>query len=531
MRSRRLLPIAIVILLSLALAPTSAFAHKERPTTSPARPGEVPSITRIKNQKPRMDVCKTKKADGSWECRFRDIQAAVDAAPDGALIRIWPGFYEELPSRAQADLPPDNSDGTWSFEFHKKHPNSQNLIGVVGKKNITLLGMGTRPRDVVIDAAFKKHVVIRGDRSDGLIVKNLSVWHGFDHGIYILETSGFVIDQVVSGYSREYAYLTFANDHGLQTRCEATGSGDGGLYPGGSADTPGRFSNEISFCKSYHNVLGYSGTQGDHTWIHDNEFYDNAVGLVTDSETDHPNYPENNLALTHNKFYDNNFNPYDPKSDLKATVFEGSILIPVGVGVLLASGNDNQVNDNWIWGHDRAGVWLLSGVGVVLGPTSDPAAPPFLPTNNEMIGNRMYAPPDVKAGKQNHFDFMWDGMGTGNCWYDNFSSPDGDAVSSDNPFLPPCLLPANLGPAPITAGIPWIPDYLEQLALIYQNGEPVCWQTGLEPCIWGPGPKPENSRNLPSGMRQEWPDPPTCGPSTCRTVLKNRDVLAKKKKK
>jgi len=66
----------------------------------------------------------------------------------------------------------------------------------------------------------------------------------------------------------------------------------------------------------HHNVLGYSGTQGDHVWVHDSLFYDNTTGLVSDSETDHPNYPENNLTLEHNKFFDNNFNPYDPNADV-----------------------------------------------------------------------------------------------------------------------------------------------------------------------------------------------------------------------
>ena len=51
-------------------------------------------------------------------------------------------------------------------------------------------------------------------------------------------------------------------------------------------------------------------------------FYDNAVGFVSDSETDHPNYPENNLIFERNRVYNNNFNVYSAKSDVKAKEFE-----------------------------------------------------------------------------------------------------------------------------------------------------------------------------------------------------------------
>jgi hypothetical protein len=169
----------------------AALAHKERPVQSPPRVGAVPDQQRTPTQ--TLDVCKT------GECPYEHIQAAVDDAIDGALIRIWPGTYHEEPSLAVKDLPPDNEDGTYSYEFHLQNPNAQNLIAIVGKKNITLRGMGQTPRDVVIDGAFKKHVVIRGDRSDGIIIENLSVWHGHEHGIYILDTSGLLIDRVHSG--------------------------------------------------------------------------------------------------------------------------------------------------------------------------------------------------------------------------------------------------------------------------------------------------------------------------------------------
>jgi Periplasmic copper-binding protein (NosD) len=502
---------AVVVLL-MVLPATPALAHNERDAEAPPRQGPVPDQNRVPTQV--IDVCKT------GECAFEHIQAAVNAAPDGALIRIWPGTYHEEPSVAQPTPPPDNADGTFSYEYHVAHPNSQNLIAIIGKSDLTLRGMGQTPNDVVIDARFDKHVAIRGDRSDGLIIENLSVFHAYDHGVYVLESDGFVIDRVNSGYSREYAFLMFANDYGLIQNCEAFGSGDAGIYPGGTAEPAGRFSHEVRNCKSYNNVLGYSGTQGNHVWVHDNEFYDNAVGLVSDSETDHPNYPQKNLVFERNLVYDNNMNPYLETSEISATVFSNFAYIPVGTGVFLLSGNDNKVRNNQFWNNDRYGLWLGSGYGLVLGPTGpliteEDAVPPWVSSKNRVSNNYFNSP---EGGDENGVDIAWDGLGEGNCFEENRRGP-ATAATTDAAFLPPCEIPEYGQPMPTTIGLPTPTNFLAQLSLVFVNArdvggsnEPLCHTMGT--CEWGPGPAPEDARNLPEGM-QPPPDPTPCGPSTC----------------
>ena len=508
MRRRVLIGAGIALTL---IVPGLASGHAERETLSPARPGAVPDQDRVHTVV--LDVCKT------GECEYEHIQAAVDTIPLGnttpTLIRIWPGLYREEPSRAAETRPPDDG-GVYSLQHHIDFPNSQNLIAVVRKKNVTLRGMGATPRDVVIDVEFKKHVGIRGDQADGLIIENLSMYHAFDHGIYILDQAGYLIDRVVSGYSRDYAFLMFATDHGVLKNCEAFGAGDAGIYPGGGANTPGRHSNEIANCKSYHNVIGYSGTQGNYIWVHDNEFYDNATGLTSDSETDHPNYPQEHLTLERNEFYDNNFNVYAADSDV-FSVFGDGLYIPVGTGVLLASGNWNLVQNNQIWGHDRYGVWLGTGQALVVGPTSDPPALPYLSSNNTFIANRMY-PSDGVEGEQNAVDFAWDGGGINNCWEGNTRSPDGEPANSDALFMPPCRIPGTENPMPITVGVPHPQNSLAQAGLLFLNGEPVACVIDVGGCVWGPGPAPENARNTPEGYQPPPPPPTTCGPSTCPTA-------------
>ena len=65
----------------------------------------------------------------------------------------------------------------------------------------------------------------------------------------------------------------------------------------------------------HHNLLGYSGTDGNAVWLHDNNFYDNSMGFSTDVFTapGHPGFPQDSDLLEHNNFYDNNFNSYLPQ--------------------------------------------------------------------------------------------------------------------------------------------------------------------------------------------------------------------------
>jgi len=513
MRLRILLAVTVAAAL---LVPSAALAHKERHTESPVRPGKVPDQNRAPTE--IIDVCKT------GECAYEHIQAAVNAAHEGALIRIWPGVYKEEPSRAVPDLPADSPDGTYSYAFQLAHPNVQNLIAVIGKKNITLRGMGEISRDVVIDAGFRKHVGIRADRADGFIIENVSFWHSNEHGVYIMDQDGFIIDNVYSAYSGEYAFLTFATDHGVYRNCVAIGAGDAGIYPGGSADTPGRWSTEIDHCIASHNVNGYSGTQGDHVWVHDSEFVANGLGLVSDSETDHPNYPENGVVWERNKIHDNNFNFYSPESDVAPVEFDeagpglNGANIPVGVGVFLPSGNENLLQHNQIWGNARYGVWLASGQGMVVGPTSDPAGDPFMSSGNRFIANKMYGP--SADAKPNGLDFVWDGMGQNNCWQDNTASATGGTVSSNQPMLPPCQTPLGSAPPPV-----WTPDLVnlfEQASIAKYNGQPICEYVMYEPCSFGPGPakgkaknRPASDGGVPDNERTYVPNPTPCGPSTC----------------
>src|SRR5439155_334897 len=286
--------------------PGVAAAHYERPTTAPDGTGHVPAY-RTGGQ--HLLVCKSDPTDfekriagfaqdlqdynrGLYaECiqnGYRDLQAAVDhVTGDGTTILVLPGLYLAEPSLlpepdACNHLPAKRVPAGYqilSYEQQKMCPHQQNLVGIFGIKDLQIEGTGATQADVVFDAQFQKLNVIRGDRTNGLYLRNFTTQRSTFNAIYVIETDGFVINHVVGRWNTEYGFLSFAADHGLITNCEAYGNGDSGIYPGGTSDinrnrgfdVP-RYAIEVTASHSHDNRLGYWGTGGDSAWAHDNEF-------------------------------------------------------------------------------------------------------------------------------------------------------------------------------------------------------------------------------------------------------------------
>jgi hypothetical protein len=452
-------------------------------------------------------------------CHYNSIQVAVTDSGNNDRVEIMPGLYPEPQSRAApthdpkcADLVETNDHGTTgalSYKYQATCPNDQNLIAVIGRAvtdkpvpqppavdrhgvpdagpcircNLQIQGTGMSPDDVIIDGGdpslgdsgapganppdYAKDVGIRADRADGFVLDNLKVRHVNEHAIYVVETDGFHLDRFKAAYAKEYGLLTFVADHSLVENCDAWGSGDAGLYPGATADTwdavsdpsQRRRSNELRNCDSHHSAAGYSGTDGNAVWIHNNNFYDNTLGFTTDVFTapGHPGFPQDSDLIENNNFYSNNFNlylrpcnagekpgPYGPNqgcSDVVPTVPE-----PVGTGLWIAGGNHNIIRNNHFWDNWRRGVMIYAvpdqfvcgpaGVDPTLLAGCDPTkVPPSTSYDNEVYGNVMGQSPDGTKAR-NGVDFWWDSYvsNTGNCWHDN-TGVNGDRASL-NTFPP-----------------------------------------------------------------------------------------------
>jgi hypothetical protein len=474
-------------------------------------------------------------------CKYHSIQDAVTRSGNNDRVVIMPGLYTEPKSRAQptddpkcADLKQQNDrqgsggqnqSGAVSYAYQAKCPNDQNLIAVIGRRpgtgtdpqpplddrhvipnlgpcvrcNLQIEGSGVGPDDVIVDGGrvksgnhgpigAKKDVGIRADRADGFVLRNVTVRHVAEHDIYILESDGYRIERFKAFYAGEYGVLTFVEDHGLMQQCEAAGHGDSGLYPGAGAEGGDqrvggrrRYTQEIRFCDMHHNAAGYSGTDGNSVWVHDNNFYDNALGFTTDVFTaaGHPGFPQDSDLIEHNNFYSNNFNPYVKGSDVEPT-----IPVPVGTGLWIAGGNHNILRRNHFWDNWRRGTMLFSVPdGFVCAPPEHQAGcdPKKLSTsyNNRFYRNVMGRTPRNRRDP-NGTDFWWDSFpgNTGNCWHDNIGK---NGTKSSITSLPKPL-PSNCAKS-LGKGGPQESELARCLAAIESDDRSGCpwFRTPVEP--------------------------------------------------
>ncbi|MPZ26397.1 MAG: hypothetical protein GEV12_08060 [Micromonosporaceae bacterium] len=481
-------------LATLLLPPGAGQAHEEREITFPDGTGSAPTH---RTSGPQLLVCKTDRADFETrvagfdrplrernltlfdQCQddgFRHLQEAVDAAEPGTIVRVLPGLYREEPSLApptgqcaaiDAPFSSDQRYQVLSYQQQVACPHEQNLVAVLGKRDLQIEGTGAGPEDVVVDAQFRKLNAIRADRADGFYLRNLTAQRTTFNAVYVIETDGFVIDRAVGRWNDEYGFLVFANDHGLLTDCEGYGNGDSAIYPGASSDINAdaghaveRYAVEITGCYGHHNLLGYSGTAGNSVWAHDNVFTDNAAGVATDSAfPDHPGMPQNHALFERNVIGDNNqdyyryvrdgtcLKPYEQRGYEDGVVCP-AVGLPAGTGVINPGGNYNIWRDNWVYGHDYAG-FLTSWVPGFVRGDGGWSAQFDTSHHNRYLGNRMGLTPDG-AASPNRLDFWWDGQGRGHCWQAASGAGAGAGGSAEPRTLPACgsdQLPAGL---PIT---------------------------------------------------------------------------------
>lgn len=481
MRARGVAALVMGGVLLLVTGAQQAAAHDERPTRTLDGTGAVPAY---RSSGPSLLVCTDDKStfdaaiagfpaalkatnDALWrQCRasgFRNLQDAVDAVTTpGMTIKMLPGRYQELPSLAPVTGACAGLTGigkselyhydVLSLEQQQACPHNQNLVAIIGKKDLQIEGTGASPTDVIVDAQFKKLNTIRADNADGIYVRNLTAERSQFNAFYVMETDGFVLERTVGRWNDEYGFLTFAVDHGLYTEAEGYGNGDSAFYPGAASDinrdrgydVP-RYAVEIRNSYGHDNMLGYSGTAGDSVWVHDSVFTHNSTGISTDSAfPGHPGMPQNHSLFERNVIANNNNDYYRFHKDgtcakpyaergYEAGVVCPVVGVPVGLGVINAGGNYNTWRDNHVYGN-RYGGFLTSWVPGFAREDFSTAAQFDTSHHNRYLGNHMGVT-ERGASAPNGVDYWWDGQGIDSCWVTAADSVD---VSANVGPLPAC---------------------------------------------------------------------------------------------
>ena len=517
---RLLLPSTLAIFLAVA---GGASAHPERTTFFPDHTkgsvptyrtdgGNVITVCRPDSAERIARIYKGKGSAGTRDallkqaatCQIQEIQTAVDQSASGDRIQILPGVYTEPTSRQvpfnDSKCPREDprywentgdghgEDGKVpTYQFHWDCKNSRNLIQILGDSpsdedlecdqhcNLQLEGMGKRPEDVVLVGDRKKRDVLRADRADGVVIKNLTAEQASFNGIDVVETNGFLLDHAVGRYNQNYGILTFTSDNGLYDFTEGHHNGDSGLYPGSGPEGHClRYGIEIRNSSSHDNVLGQSGTAGNGTWVHDSKWFNNGVGIVNDSfASGHPGMPQDCSKWERNQVYSNNTNYFERENQeyCANTPFEQrprehvcpQFQSPVGSGFAFYGANENIIRDNRVWDNWRSGYRLFWVPGSVRGDTR-PEAQRDTSHRNKITENVFGIAPDGKV-MRNGVDVYWDEQGDGNCWENNQGAGAGGGITSDPDPLPTCASggssglvsnPAKIGPE--TTCATWDPE-------------------------------------------------------------------------
>jgi hypothetical protein len=346
-------------------------------------------------------------------------------------------------------------------------PNSRNLIAIIGdslddpdrecdhKCNLQMEGMGRRARDTVIQGDRLKQDVIRADRADGFQLRKVTVEQGGYNDVNVVETNGFHVSWLVTRWGSHYGILTFTDDHGLYDHIEAYGNGDSGVYPGSGPEYHcNGYGIEIRNVNSYGNLLGASGTSGNGTWWHDNNFQHNGAGISQDSfAPGHPGMPQDCSKFEDNRIHSNNTNyfqqdkaeckkPFEQRrKETVCPVFQ----VVIGVGLMLYGVDSNTFKGNRIWDQHRDGVRQF-GVPASLRGDYDPNNQFDTSHHNQYRDNVFGIRPDGRPDR-NGTDVYWDEQGVGNCWQDNRTYP-GRSLTSDPAQLPTCSSGGSTNPLP-----------------------------------------------------------------------------------
>ncbi|MEO8093067.1 MAG: right-handed parallel beta-helix repeat-containing protein [bacterium] len=501
-----------------------------------------PSQPKTKLSKQEADQLLQVNATLAQQCQYDSVQGAVFDAGNNDRIAIMPGLYEEPESRSAPENDPTcnpsllqedaSGDLTPSYEYQVTCPNDQNLIYVQGRAvvgdpvepplsdrqgipaqelgpcvrcNLQIEGTGPKPEDVILDAGsdydgagpaakpggYAKDVALRVDRADGFVGRNFLMRGAQEHGFYVEETDGVLLDRTKFYWNADYGHLAFTTDHHRVQNCEGFGSGDSVVYPGAAPETGSqatgfypdapRVNTVITDCDLHGSALGYSGSMGNAVRITNNHIYGNMTGISSDtlSAAGHPGFPADSSEIDHNRIYSNNLDLYteDPPVD-------SLVGVPIGTGILYPGMNDANVHDNWIFDNWRDGASLFSvpdaftngggAEGDIFPGVSCPGAPANgistscgnqfhhnrmgrapngfrFPSAVDMFGNA-HAHDDARPKKPNGNDFWWGELfagNTGNCWFAN-TGVDGTAASVTGPGeagrlpgVPPQTLPSD----------------------------------------------------------------------------------------
>lgn len=308
------------------------------------------------------------------------IQAAVDAASPGDIIKIAPGIYKEAV--------------------------------VVNKPNIKLVGTGDGDNGVIIENPGNANdgMRVRSD-GDGFEMYNITLKNFKENGVVLIRADNFVLDHITTINCGEYGLWPIRSNNGVIKHCTATGHTDSGIYTGQSENITMRF-NIV-----YGNTIGLEIENCKNVTATNNQCYDNVAGMLCVLLPGLSVTSASDINISRNHVYNNNkVNTANPADGFEA-------FVPSGSGILVVGTDKTTVANNTVQNNNFLGIAVVSTV--VLGSLAglppeafagiEPNADWAKVSDNVANTNGKVQPPLPFPAS----DLLWDGSGIGNCWSSN----------------------------------------------------------------------------------------------------------------
>lgn len=332
-------------------------------------------------------------------CRYRAIQAGVNAARAGDTVKVGRGTYRE----------------------------GVRIIGSA-KRYLRLIGDAKRPARVLLDgrglpaSRAQNGVLING--ADQVTVNGFKATRFRGNGFFVTSAVGYRLTNLNAALTGVYGVYVFNSKGGEISNSEASFNNDAGFYIGQTPPQSRPLRSIVRGVKSYANVIGFSGTNMRYVTITKSQWFNNGVGIVPnalDSEKFAP--PEDNV-ITDNDVFWNNFNyyagaPFPLQREAAGTPY------PIGTGILLFGGRRHVITNNRVYGNYLVGVGAVEQLLLKQADAQD------------LVGNRVRDNSFGAGGADlNGRDLFYDGNGTDNCWGPN----DGVAVTvpASGSTMSPC---------------------------------------------------------------------------------------------
>jgi plastocyanin len=244
------------------------------------------------------------------------VQRAVDEASPGDLVLVFPGVYHEAV--------------------------------LVTTPFLTIRG-SDRNR-VVLDGGFTRSNGIHVIEADGVSIENMTARHYQANGFYWSGVFGYRGSHLTAYDDGDYGVYAFGSQYGQFDHAYAGGHPDSGFYIGQCHPCHAVITGVVS----ENNGLGYSGTNaGGDLSIVNSEWRDNWSGVVPNTLDSEELAPQRDALIAGNYVHDNN-NTGAPAKDI--------VYPSLGVGILLAGGDDNRVVGNLVEDNDAYGILVSPNI-------------------------------------------------------------------------------------------------------------------------------------------------------------------------